>query len=161
MVHNTLIKTKGQQMTILKTVTVLSIAGIIGTIALNAENIKEHRGMFQEQKEMMHHFKGKHQQMKKIMKQLDLTSEQKTELKANRKAMREAMKAKRTEMRGARNMAKFVSVNGIDREAMIKQITQKVTVMANMRADMFDKTLTILTPQQRTKFVALLKADNL
>ena len=95
--YNTFIKTKGQQMTIIKTIALLSIAGIIGTITLNADNIQEHRGMLQEQREMMHHFKGKHQKIQKIMKQLDLTLEQKTALKANRKSMREVMKTKRDE----------------------------------------------------------------
>ena len=148
-------------MKILKTIALLSVAGIIGTVAVNAENIQEKRGMFQEQREMMQHFKGKHQKIMKIMKQLDLTKEQKTALKANRKAMRGKMKAKRQEMRANRNLSAFVTVDGVNRSAMIQKITQTVTTMANMRADMIDKTLTILTPAQRTKFVALLKADNL
>ena len=147
-------------MTILKTIALLSIAGIIGTVALNADNIKEHRGMLQEQREVMHHFKGKHQKIQKIMKQLDLTSKQKTALKANRQTIREAMKSKRKEMRDAHNMAKFVTVDGVNRKAMIAEVTKKVTVMANMRADMLDNTLKILTPKQRTKFVTLLQADN-
>ena len=147
-------------MTIIKTIAILSIAGIIGTITLNADNIQEHRGMLQEQREMMHHFKGKHQKIQKIMKQLDLTSEQKTALKANRKSMRESMKAKRNEMRKAHNISQFITVDGVDRKAMIAQVTKKATTMANMRADMFDKTLKILTPKQRTKFVTLLQADN-
>jgi Spy/CpxP family protein refolding chaperone len=43
---------------------------------------------------------------------------------------------------------------------MIAHITQKVTIMANMRADMMDKSLKVLTPEQRKKFVTLLQADN-
>jgi len=148
-------------MKILKTIALLSVAGIIGTVAVNAENIQEKRGMVSEQREMMQHFKGKHQKMMKIMKQLDLTKEQKVALKANRKAMRSKMKAKRKEMRGNRNLSDFVTVQGVNRSAMIEKITKTATTMANIRADMIEKTLAILTPAQRTKFVELLKGDKL
>jgi len=63
-------------------------------------------------------------------------------------------------MRKAHNMAQFITVDGVDRKAMIADVTKKATTMANMRADMIDKTLQILTPKQRTKFVTLLQADN-
>lgn len=148
-------------MTILKTVAILSVAGIIGAITVNAQEIKEHRGMFQDNKEMMHHFKGKQQKMKKIMKQLDLTSEQITALKENRKAMRETMMAKRKEMKVAGGMSQFITVNGVDRVAMLNFATARATQMANTRADMVEKTLSILTPEQKTKFVTLLKAEHM
>jgi Spy/CpxP family protein refolding chaperone len=147
-------------MKILKTVAILSVAGVIGTMAVYADDIKEHRTMFQEKKGMMHHFKAKHQKMKKIMKQLDLTSEQKTALKENRKAMRTTMMAKRKAIMASGGMSQFIEVNGVDRASMITFATERATKMANARADMMEKTLSILTPEQKIKFVGLLKAEH-
>ena len=147
-------------MKILKTVAILSVVGIIGTMAVYAEDMKEHRTMFQERGGMMHHFKAKHQKMKKIMKQLDLTSEQEKALKENRKAMRTNMMAKRKAIMASGGMSQFIGVDGVDRVSLVNFATERATKMANARADMMEKTLSILTPEQKTKFVGLLKAEH-
>lgn len=166
MVHNTVIKTtQGFKMTTLKTLTktlsIVTIAGVVGLTAVHAQPANgEGESFCHGKKGMMHHFKEKHERMRAIFKQLNLTDAQKTALKENRKAQREAMKAKRVQMRGSHNMGQFISVNGVDRAGMIAQATQRATERANMRADMMEKTLSILTTEQKTKFVELLKADN-
>lgn len=143
-------------MTLLKTLTIVSIAGIMGATTLSAEpfmmgeHCKSERGMH----------KGKQDNMRKIMQELNLTDEQKATLKADRQAMRETMKAKRATMKGAsRGMSQFVTVNGVDRNAMIAQATERATNMANMRADRIEKLMSILTPEQKIKFVELLQAE--
>ena len=164
--HNTLIKTKqGFKMTTLKTLTktlsIVTIAGVVGLTAVHAEPANgEGEGFCHGKKGMMHHFKEKHENMRAIMKQLNLTDEQKATLKENRKAQREAMKAKRAERQASRQMGKFISVDGVDRAGMIAQATERATQRANARADRMEQTLSILTPEQKTKFVELLKAEN-
>lgn len=166
MLHNTLIKTKqGFKMTTLKTLTktlsIVTIAGIVGLTAAHAETSKgDGEGNCHSKSGMMQHFKGKHNNMRAIFKQLDLTDEQKTALKENRKTQREAMKTKREAMKSSQTKGEFISVDGVDRAGMIAQSTERATERANMRADMMEKTLTILTAEQKTKFVALLKAEN-
>lgn len=146
-------------MTLLKTLTIISIAGIMGATTLSAEpfmmgeHCKSEKGMYKGHK-------GKHDNMRQIMQELNLTDEQKATLKADRQAMRETMKAKRATMKGAsRGMSQFVTVNGVDRNAMIAQATERATNMANMRADRIEKLMSILTPEQKIKFVELLQAQ--
>lgn len=135
-------------MKILKTVAILSIAGIMATVAVNANEVNDHKpGIFKQMKKM-----------RGIMKQLDLTKEQRVELKENRKNMRETMKAKRKEFKSSKNMGQFINMNGIDREGMINQATQRATLMAGLKADMMEKTLNILTTEQKTKYITLMKA---
>jgi len=98
-----------------------------------------------------HHFK-------KIMKQLDLTSEQKTALKAlkkekraNRKANREAMKAERKAV-----LSNAVKVDGFDKNAFIAGATASFEKRITQKAQDMEAMMNILTPEQRTKFVQLL-----
>jgi len=146
-------------MTILKTVAILGIAGVIGAVALNAEPTNQERGFFQEKRAMMQHFKAKHQKMRAIFNQLDLSDEQETALKANRQEMRKTMKAQRGKLKLARDMSQFVTVDGVDREGLTEQAQVNVKTMVGLRADMMEKTLAILTGEQRVKFVELLKAE--
>jgi len=147
--------------TLTKTLTIVTVAGVVGMTAVYAQPANgEGEGFCHGKKGMMKHFKEKHENMRAIFKQLNLTEAQKTALKENRKAQREAMKAKRAQMKGKHNMGEFITVNGVDRAGMIAQATQRAKERANMRADMMEKTLTILTAEQKVKFVELLKAAN-
>jgi len=145
--------------TLMKTLSIVTIAGVVGLTTVHAQPLDNGEG-YGNVKGMMQHHKGKHNKMRAIFKQLNLTNAQKKALKANRKAQREGMRAKRAQRRVSHNMGKFISVNGVDRAGMIAQATKRATERANMRADMLEKTLRILTAEQKTKFVALLKADN-
>ena len=141
------------------TLTTLTIVGVIATIGLQAEPFGKGGEFMEDRMEMRKHFKSKHQNMKKIFKQLNLSDEQKTSLKANRDEMRNTMKDKRKEFKNSRSISKFISVDGVDREGLIEQATQHATLRAGNRADMMEKTLKILTAEQKIKFVELLKAQ--
>ncbi|CAA6813634.1 MAG: Unknown protein [uncultured Sulfurovum sp.] len=152
-------------MKVLKTLAIVTISGIMATTAvsaINAENIKTdcksskcERGGDKHERGGKHHRGGKHQ-MKAALKAAEITSEQKTAIKEARKAMRETMKAKRAEMRASGTKPVFVTVNGVDREGMISKSVERATFRANMKADMMEKVLTILTPEQKVKFVQAL-----
>jgi Spy/CpxP family protein refolding chaperone len=141
-------------MTLLKTLTLITVTGIMSTSTLSAQE----ETMMPPKNEMRKDFKHQKNDMRKIMQQLNLTSEQKATLKANREAMRETMKAKYKTRKDARNIGKFLSVEGIDREAMIAEATQRTIVNVNLRADMIDKMMSVFTAEQKSKFVELMKA---
>jgi Spy/CpxP family protein refolding chaperone len=97
--------------------------------------------------------------MMKIFKELDLTQEQRATLRANRKVTKMQRKAKRQEMRKARDMEKFITADGFNREAFIQSATQNSKRMIEMRADKFETIIGVLTPEQRLKLIELLKAE--
>jgi Spy/CpxP family protein refolding chaperone len=103
-----------------------------------------------------HHRGGHH--FKKIMKELDLTSEQKSALKALKKQKRETMKANRDAMKAERKavLANAVTANGFDKNAFIEGARAKFEKKIAMKAEHMEAMMNILTPEQRTKFVELL-----
>jgi Spy/CpxP family protein refolding chaperone len=103
------------------------------------------------------HHKGGHH-FKKIMKELDLTSEQKSALKALKKQKRETMKANRDAMKAERKavLANAVTANGFDKNAFIEGARAKFEKKIAMKADHMEAMMNILTPEQRMKFVELL-----
>ncbi|CAA6819741.1 MAG: Unknown protein [uncultured Sulfurovum sp.] len=148
-------------MKVLKTLAIVTISGIMATSAVSAENIKTDcnktkcdRGAKQD-RGGKHHRGGKHQ-MKRALKAAEITSEQKTAIKEARNAMRETMKAKRAEMKASGTKPVFVTVDGVDRELMISKSVERATFRANMKADMMEKVLSILTAEQKVKFVQAL-----
>lgn len=138
----------------LKVLTIVAITGLVGATAVHAgPACKENDKMCQKKKE-------NRAGMKEIFQQLNLTAEQKSAMKENRKEMHTQMKEKRSQRDGKRgmgNMSEFVSANGFDKEAFIAKSTQKVQTRIEMRADRFEKTMNILTPEQRVKLVTLLQ----
>ncbi len=138
----------------LKVLTIVAITGLVGATSVyaspcNAENKK----MCQKNKEHRN-------DMKEIFKKLDLTPEQQNAMKENRQAMREQMKERRSQMNrkhGMAGMSEFVSANGFDKQAFVAKATQKAQMRIDMRAVRFEKTINILTPEQRVKFVTLLQ----
>ena len=138
----------------LKVLTIVAITGLVGASAVHAAPAcKENDKMCQKRKD-------NRAGMKEIFQQLNLTAEQKSAMKENRKEMRAQMKEKRSQRDGKRgmdNMSEFVSANGFDKEAFIANATQKAQTRIEMRANRFEKTMNILTPEQRIKFVSLLQ----
>lgn len=130
----------------LKTLTIVAVTGLVGLTALNACPSDRSEGM-----------KHKKEQMKGMFKKLDLTSEQKVQMKSMRKEMHAQMKEKRSQGRGMGQMGKFVSANGFDKQGFVAMATTKSQEMILVRADMFEKRMNILTPEQRTKFAQLLQ----
>lgn len=115
--------------------------------------------------------------MHKIMKQLDLSSEQKEQLQSLREARKEMMQAKRKsckadkEKRRAQmrpDLSKFMTANSFDKEAFKQEMKKKYearraqkekrkAAMLESRADHMEKMFNILTPEQRIKWIELSK----
>jgi len=137
----------------LKVLTIVAVTGLVGLTAINACPMgggeKMHEGM-----------KQKKAQMKGMFKQLNLTSEQKGQMKALRQEMKSQHKERKFAMikgRGMAKMGQFVSANGFDKQGFIDMATKKSQTMIQRRADMFEKRMNILSPEQRTKFAQLLQ----
>ncbi len=151
----------------LKVLTIVAITGLVGTVAANAcpstgTNKAQCQTNNQKKCQKGDYKKNKHNrsEMKEIFQQLDLSAEQKTALKSQRKVMREQMKDKRSKRhakRGMANMSGFVSAEGFDKEAFIAKATEKSQTMIAMRANMFEQKMNILTEEQRVKLVRLLQ----
>ena len=140
-------------MKILKTLAVVTVVSLMATTAVIAENGNNGNSS------AMHQMKAKHQKLKRALKSLNLTTEQKTTIKEARKSMRTTMKAKRQEMKNSGGMGQFVSVNGVDRNGMVNKATQMARFAANTRADMISKILSVLTTEQKKEFVQVLRSN--
>lgn len=154
----------------LKVLTIVAITGLVGVVSANAcpsggenkaqcQKNKQETCQTKKQKACQ---KNKHQKgaMKEIFQKLELTSEQKSAMKSHRKDMRKQMQAKRAQMHGERGMAgmsKFVSAKGFDKQGFMDMASQRSKKMAQRRADMFEKKISILTAEQRVKLVSLLQ----
>jgi protein CpxP len=109
--------------------------------------------------------------MKQVMKQLDLSAEQKGQLKNLRETRKEMMQAKKEHRRNMRqemkpDMSKFMTANSFDKEAFKKEMQKKFEAkramreqrqasMMEVRADHMEKMFNILTPEQRKKWIEL------
>ena len=143
------------------------MTGLAGTVAVNAcpsngENNAQCQTYKEDkcQKNKRQNHRANKAEMKKIFKQLDLTPEQKTAMKSQRKSMREQMKANRAEIhskRGMSGMSTFVSANGFDKQGFMELAAQKSQQRIEMRANMFEQKMNILTAEQRVKLVTLLQ----
>ena len=140
-------------MKILKTLAAVTVVSLMATTAVSAENT------FNGNSPKMQHMKAKQQKLKTALKSLNLTQEQRTTIRDARKNMRTQMKAKRQEMRSSHKVAQFLSVNGVDRNAMVNKATEMARFRANLRADMFDKIFLVLTTEQKSQFVQAMKAN--
>lgn len=154
----------------LKVLTIVAITGLVGVVSANAcpsggenkaqcQKNKQETCQTKKQKACQ---KNKHQKgaMKEIFQKLELTSEQKSAMKSHRKDMRKQMQAKRAQMHGERGMvgmSKFVSAKGFDKQGFMDMASQRSKKMAQRRADMFEKKISILTAEQRVKLVSLLQ----
>ena len=115
--------------------------------------------------------------MFKVMKQLDLTSEQKDQMKVLRNERKDQMQVKMKEMKENRksmvvamkpDLSTFMTANNFDKEAFKKQMNNKLeakrqmrenkkTNMMEYRANNMEKMFNILTPEQRIKWIELSK----
>ena len=162
----------------LKVLTIVAITGLAGTVVANAcpkNGQKQAQCQTKQQNNKQDKCqKNKHQkhsskkgEMKKIFKQLDLTSEQKMAMKSHRKGMKEQMKAKRGQMkakraqmhgeRGMAGMSKFISANGFDKQGFMDMASKRSQNRTEMRANMFEQKMNILTSEQRVKLATLLQ----
>lgn len=115
--------------------------------------------------------------MKQIMKQLDLSSEQKAQVKTLRESRKEMIQAKRKSCKENRknmkqqmrpDLSKFMTANSFDKEAFKQEMKKKhearrakreerKLAMLENRADHMEKMFNILTPEQRKKWIELSK----
>ncbi|MDD2451524.1 periplasmic heavy metal sensor [Sulfurovum sp.] len=107
------------------------------------------------------------------IQQLDLTEAQKKELqaireaqRAERKASRKAMKEKRTGKQQRMDLGKFMSAEKFDKEAFKTAMKERMQqreemrekrreAMIEKRAERMEKFFSILTPEQREKWIQL------
>lgn len=115
--------------------------------------------------------------MKQIMKQLDLSSEQKDQLKTLRVSRKDMMKDKRKSCKEDRKAMRqqmkpdlntFMTANTFDKKAFKQEMQKKFEAKRTMRenkrmamletrADHMEKMFNILTPEQRIKWIELSK----
>lgn len=145
-------------MSIVKTLAVVTVVGVVGLTALSASDYKD-RGNGVKSEMMKKHFAKKRDKMRNILKKLDLTTDQRDKLKQNRKAMRNDMKMNRKSMKGSKDITQFITSEGFNKSAYVEQSVVRAKTRATNRADMFEGTLSILTSEQKAKFVELLKED--
>ncbi len=121
---------------------------------------------------------GEHKNgMQKIMKQLDLSSEQREQLKTLKESRKNMMQAKRKSCKEDRkamkgqmkpDMSKFMTANTFDKDAFKQEMHKKFeakrammetkkTTMMEYRANNMEKMFNILTPEQRIKWIELSK----
>lgn len=145
----------------LKILTLLALTGSTALIADNTQAAGNHGNQYNIQigdapaKQM----KKKHRKMTmerkigRILRHLDLTQAQKDKLKTIRKEMWQARKAQNKKLRGSLALKKFVSVDGFDKESFITASELRAKETAKNRADMMEKTIAVLTPEQRVTLV--------
>ena len=123
-------------------------------------------------KHMKHHGKRDghpYKIFKQIRSELDLSDAQKKQIKSIFVEQKEMMKKERQAMREKRampNASKFMTTEKFDKEAFKKvmqekykqreqKMQQRGEKRLNQRADTLEKVFAILTPEQRTKLIAL------
>lgn len=137
----------------LKIVAIATVFAIAGLTAV-------HAGPYANKQKQCKQMQQKKTNMQTIFEQLNLSNEQKTALQANRQEMRQSRQAMYAQMKAKRTQGQFVSVNGFDKQGFIDAQMHRVQMRADMHAQRFEKTMQILTPEQKVKFVALLKEQN-
>lgn len=146
----------------LKVLTIVAITGLVGTVAANAcpSSFGDKRAVCEKQIKCQKNKKYNRGEMREVYQKLNLTPEQQSAMQEHRKSMRELRKAKRAQKhgeRGLQGMSKFVSVNGFDKEAFIAEATQKAQSRIEMRANMFENKINILTEEQRINLISLIQ----
>ena len=147
----------------MKTFKILTIIAITGATAITAGNIDQGCtnqynitiGDHASQAEM--HKKQKranpNRGINRLLRRLDLTEAQKAQLKEIRKSMWQARKAERKNHKGQLGLKKFVSVDGFDKEGFIEASQERSKAMTGVRAEMMEKFIAVLTPEQRIEMM--------
>ena len=151
----------------MKTLKILTIIAITGTVGVMAHGIGQkgqsdcgnqynitigdHSSEAQMQKRW--HRKSPNKRINHLLRKLDLSEAQKTKLKEIRNEMQQARKIQQKNLKGSMNLKKFVSVDGFDKEGFVAASEGRAKEMANVRADMMDKFISVLTPEQRIELV--------
>jgi len=135
--------------------TIITVA-VLGSGVLMADNSNGQKGSGADngQHTQMHKGFGKgHKKnfIKKMMKELDLTDDQKSKLKAIRAEQRSMRKAQRLGHKGEASPVNFISSDGFDKDGFISAAKAKAEMRAEIRGEMFTKIFAVLTPEQRVQ----------
>ncbi len=145
----------------LKILTIIAVTGLTGAMAqgMQQQGDCEHaQNMGQKQAKQMHQGKNRHRahpnkRINRLLRKLDLTDAQKTQLKEIRKSMWQARNAQKRALRGSMGLKKFVSVDGFDKSGFILASQERAKEMAKVRGGMMEKIIAVLTPEQRITLV--------
>ncbi len=140
----------------MKKVKIAAMAALLGIMSVTAVQAGPCANKQKQSKHMYH----KNVSMQNIFKQLDLSNEQKAALQVQRQEMKQNRRAMYAQMKGKRTRGQFIGIDGFDKQGYIDAQMQQAKIRAEMHAQRFEKTMQILTAQQREKFVALLKEQN-
>jgi len=155
----------------MKTLKILTIIAITGTVGIMAQGAgQEGQGNCTNQYNItigdqasnrkMQRRKNPNRRINRLLHKLDLSEAQKTKLGEIRKQMQQARKIQQKKLRGSMNLKKFVSVDGFDKEEFVAATEGRAKEMANVRADMMEKFITVLTPEQRIELVEKLNKQS-
>jgi len=148
----------------LKILTIVAVTGLTGALAQgmqhkgdcdNTERMGKNysHSMHKGDKRKKNHKANPNRRINKLLRNLDLTETQKNQLKGIRKSMWQARKAQRKALRGSMGLKKFVSVDGFDKSGFILASQERAKEMSKVRADMMEKIIAVLTPEQRIALV--------
>lgn len=148
-------------MKVLPTIITVAILGS-GALMADEKNMNsEHKNEFKQ--ERMHKGQMKKRRnnfVKKALKELNLTSEQKSKIKTIRKNNRTAMKTQRQEHKGEGAVYRFINSNGFDKSGFVNMAKEKAAKRATLRGEMFEKIMEVLTPAQRIELSKKIPASN-
>jgi len=146
-------------MKVVKLLTIVAIATF--TIATANEVTRNYGNQYNI--EIGNHAPRIHKQMRKrvnpikrlnrIFRSLNLTEEQKTKLAEIRKTMRKNRKANMQKLKKENGLKKYITVDGFDKAGFLAVAQKRSKIMLQFRADMFEKIIAILTPEQREKLI--------
>jgi len=121
------------------------------TIAVATVAVLAAGGLFASNSAGMKHCKGGHH-MGKIIKQLDLTSAQKSQLKA----MRGDMNPRKMMQKRISPIIESIDDQGFNKTLFIENARTNFEASIEKRADKFEKMYQVLTPEQKTKLVDII-----
>jgi len=164
----------------LKILTIIAVTGLTGAMAQGmqqqgdcgqeqnmrhgqnmdrGQNMGKRQNMNQRQRINQGHRQGSrykahpNRRINRLLRNLDLSDTQKTQLKEIRRSMWQARKAQKKELRGSTGLKKFVSVDGFDKANFILASEERTKKMSKVRGDMMEKIIAVLTPEQRITLV--------
>jgi len=145
----------------LKILTLITVTGLTGALAQgmqyngncdNTQKIEKNQSEHMYKRGKVHRI-NPNKRINRLLRKLDLTETQKSQLKEIRKSMWQARKAQKKNLRGSMALKKFVSVDGFDKSGFILASQERAKEMSKVRGDMMEKIIAVLTPEQRITLV--------
>ena len=136
----------------LKLLVIVVIVGLFGVSSIGAD---DNQNKYYKQKRDRNY-------MRDIYKQLDLSDEQNKQMKEHRAIMKKNRIKRKADRKANRrshliDISLYVSKDGFDKEAYINAKMKRIKNRMENRAVMLEKSMNILTPQQRVHLVELMQ----